>query len=266
MRMKSRQKIKVGIVAACFALLLLLLGNEEKKLSYFGQTVLTVGAFSDSYWEVQNGYAYRILDDAIAKFEKEHSGVRVVYESGITKADYAEWLAEKLMTDDAPDVFFVPEDDFNDLAGIGALAELSAWIQRDAAFDAGAFYDAAYSSGKIGTRIYALPFECAPKLMFVNRTILKEEQIAMPAADWNWNDFYDICASVTRDTDGDGAADRFGQSDYTWKDAFDSNGVQLFDAKGQTCFFVDDGVEDALLFMEKLQALTAQGGGGIRKL
>ncbi|MDE6185501.1 MAG: hypothetical protein K2G39_08770, partial [Lachnospiraceae bacterium] len=38
--------------------------------------VITVGVFSDSYWEVQNGYSYQILEDAIALFEEEHPGVK----------------------------------------------------------------------------------------------------------------------------------------------------------------------------------------------
>ena len=38
---------------------------------------LTVGVYADSYWGTPNGDRYKILDDAIARFEEEHQGIRV---------------------------------------------------------------------------------------------------------------------------------------------------------------------------------------------
>ena len=59
--------------------------DNYKKLPGFHKDVLQIGVFSDSYWEVQNGWAYRIAEDAIARFEEQHPGVRVEYVSGIIK-------------------------------------------------------------------------------------------------------------------------------------------------------------------------------------
>ena len=42
----------------------LVLNDGYKKFLFRQETVLTIGVFSDSYWEVQNGYSYRILEDA----------------------------------------------------------------------------------------------------------------------------------------------------------------------------------------------------------
>ena len=77
--------------------------RKEKKL--------TIGVFAGSYWDIENGYYYRILDDAIAKFRREFPEYEVTYTSGILKSDYSEWLAEKLLQGDVPDLFFVPGDD-----------------------------------------------------------------------------------------------------------------------------------------------------------
>ena len=41
---------------------------------------ITVGVFSDSYWNVQNGYSYRILNDAIQKFRERYPDVEVEYQ------------------------------------------------------------------------------------------------------------------------------------------------------------------------------------------
>lgn len=40
---------------------------------------ITVGVFSDSYWNVQNGYSYRILNDAIQKFRERYPDVEVEF-------------------------------------------------------------------------------------------------------------------------------------------------------------------------------------------
>ncbi len=218
---------------------------------------ITVGVFSDSYWEVQNGYSYRILDDAAAFFEKRHPGVKVEYVSGILKKDYSEWLAEQILSGHAPDLFFVISEDFNDFAEVGALKDLGTLIERDPEFDRDVFYSSAYAYGQYNGIQYSLPYECAPKLMFMNKSILDKEGIKMPEKEWTWDDFYHICREVTRDTDGNGVDDQFGVVGYTWREAFESNGVQLFDQTGSKCSFTGERVREALAFMEKLEILGA---------
>ena len=56
------------------------------------------------------------------------------YVSGILKEDYSEWLSERLLMGDAPDVFFVLPEDFNDLAELGALRALSPFSEEDEEF------------------------------------------------------------------------------------------------------------------------------------
>ena len=245
--------IPVGAVLLLIAVIIM--SDGYKKIPFRQDTVLTIGVISDSYWEVQNGYSYRILEDAIAIFEEEHEGVKVEYVSGILKENYPEWLAEQMILGRAPDVFLVFGENFGDFAEIGALKDLESLMEEDDGFVEESFYSSAFRCGQYGGKQYALPYECAPKLMFVNKTILNAEGIPLPQEEWTWNDFYEICRKVTKDTDGNGVPDRFGVVGYTWSDAFDSNGIQLFDRKGTECRLTDDGVREAILFMEKLEGL-----------
>lgn len=258
-REEKREKgnlIRGGLCAIILLFTGLIATDTYKKLPGLAEDVLRVGVFSDSYWEVQNGYSYQILEDAIARFEEEHPGVRVEYVSGIVKEDYSEWLAEQMMGGKAPDVFFVLGEHFNDFAEAGALRRLDAFIQEDQGFSPEKYYASAYAYGNFEGVQYALPFECAPKLMFVNKTILEKEGIAMPENHWTWEDFYQICREVTRDTDGDGTLDQFGAVGYTWEDAFDSNGVELFDERGRECYLTDAKAGAAISFMEKMEELN----------
>lgn len=250
-----RKNITLGTVCAALAVILLIVYMDAyKELPAYRKT-LTVGVFSDSYWEVQNGYSYRILEDAVSKFEKQHPDVKVTYTSGVLKADYSEWLAEQVLSGRAPDVFFVLSEDFNDFAEIGMLKDLSPFIEKDSDFSEEKFYSSAYAYGRLNGKQYSLPYECAPKLMFLNKTILKQENLDIPKESWTWDDFYEICEKVTKDTNENGSIDQFGMAGYSWEEAFESNGVRLFNQKGTKCNLADDHVEEALLFMEKLENL-----------
>ena len=52
--------------AALFMSAAVIMSGIYRKISFSRDRVITVGVFSDSYWEVQNGYSYQILEDAIA--------------------------------------------------------------------------------------------------------------------------------------------------------------------------------------------------------
>lgn len=254
---KKRKNIAAyALIAALLMIIWLIYTDFYKTLPFLREDTLTVGVFSDSYWEVQNGYSYRILEDAVAVFEKQHPGIRVEYASGILKEDYTEWLSEQLLLGSAPDVFFVPSEDFNDFAEVGALKDLSPFASQDVEFHKEDFYSSAYAYGEYNGAQYSLPYECAPKLMFVNKTILDNEGIGIPDEGWTWDDFYGICENATKDTDGNGTFDQFGQVGYTWEEAFESNGIKLFNKKGTKCYLTDERVGKALIFMEKLEKLN----------
>ena len=79
----------------------------------------------------------------------------------------------------------------------------------------------------------------------------------MPKDEWTWEDFYEICQAVTKDTDGNGTLDQFGSVGYTWEDAFDSNGVCLFNEKGTECYLTDEKAGAAISFIDKMESLNS---------
>ena len=202
-------------------------------------TILRVGLFAGSSWGVPQGDSYAYIDEVIQNFEAAHPHVKVVYQSGIRKQDYSEWLSGRALAGELPDVFLLPPDDFDLYTNRGVLAPLDALAKDDPDLDLDDFYPAplAYArSGGTGA-LYALPVECVPRLMFVNRTLLAREGIPLPPDDWTWDDFLAICREVTRDTDGDGRLDQFGAYGYTWQDAVVTSGQRLFRADGKASYF-----------------------------
>ena len=247
-------------VAAAGLLILIsgiLLSGIYGKWGFNRKKKIVVGVFAGSYWDIENGYYYRILDEAISKFREKHPDYEVVYTSGIRKSDYPEWLAEQFMQGSAPDLFFIPGNYLDTFARIGALHPLDDLIYEDDDFDPWAYYPTAYNAGYLNGNQLAIPYECAPRMMFVNKTILDAEGIDMPDSDWTWEDFLSICRSVTHSTDENGVINQFGVRGYTWQDAFCANSVRILSPDGKSCDFTVGEVGEAISFLERINNLSS---------
>ncbi|MGT2907730.1 ABC transporter substrate-binding protein [Streptococcus dentiloxodontae] len=221
---------------------------------YFAQQVLTVGVYTGSSWDVPSGQGSQIIDDVIKRFEKEHPNVKVVYESGISKEDYSNWLSDKIVEGDQPDVFMVPENDFNLLASTNALASLNSKMKRD--LDTTIFYSSSLKAGEYRNDQYALPFENNPVMMCINSELLKQENIAIPESGWTLEEFYEICKKVTKDTDGDGIIDQYGSVGYTWQNAVAANGLSLFNEAGDEVNLNNEKMREILNWVSQLNTLN----------
>ncbi len=247
---EKKQKIMITVIFILLAFLLLLYICSNR------QKTITLGVFVGNAWDVPTSSSYQLIDDAIAKFEKENPRVKVEYTSGILKDEYSEWLSSSLIKGKAPDVFFILSDDFSVFSSVGALRDLNSFIKQDKSFQEEEFYEAAYDYGNVQGVQYALPFESVPSMMFVNKTLLRENGIDTPNVDWTWNDFYDICKKVTKDKDGNGVLDQFGVYNYTWEEAFLTNNVNIFDEKKTKCQLNNENVEQSVRFLRKLWDLN----------
>ena len=219
------------------------------------ETILEFGMITGSNWDVANANSFVIIDQAIERFETEHPGVKIHYYSGVRKDDYSEWFSRKLLAGKEPDVFMVLGTDFNQFSSMGVMKNLEPLMEKDPDFDEEKYFSSSLRSGQYGEVQYALPYETVPTLMFVNKTLLAKEGIAMPNPDWNWDTMYSICQKTTKDLDGDGVLDQFGYYNFGWMDAVYSNGGEIFAADGKESNFTDEKVVESIQFVRRLNDL-----------
>lgn len=219
------------------------------------ETVLEFGMITGSNWDVANANSFTIIDQAIERFESGHPGVKIHYYSGIRKDDYSEWFSRKLLAGREPDVFMVLGTDFNQFSSMGVMKNLGPLMEKDPDFDPGKYFNSVLRTGRYGDVQYALPYETVPTLMFVNKTLLAKEGIAMPNPGWNWDTMYRICEKTTKDLDGDGIPDQFGCYNFGWQDAVYSNGGEIFEPNGKESNFTDGKVVEAIQFVRRLNDL-----------
>ncbi|MEE0773816.1 MAG: extracellular solute-binding protein [Merdibacter sp.] len=227
---------------------------------YFGSRtpVLRIAVFSGSNWDVPEADSYSLLDEAIAAFAETHPGVQIEYESGIPKDEYEEWIAQCILRDDLPDILFVPSEYFSTLASTHALQPLDDFARADAAFQEEAYYPASLQTCRQDGTLYALPYLSVPELIFVNKTLLQQEGIAIPDQDWTWDDFLRIVEKVTKDTDGDGVVDQYGTCGFSWQQAAYSNGALFYDEQTDTASFSDVSMIEAITFLRELYGVCDQ--------
>lgn len=236
-----------ALIAVCLVLSLLYINSSK---------TLKIGVITGSNWGVPSPDALKIIDNAIERFEKENPNINVEYVSGIRKEDYSEWISQQALSGDMCDVFMVISNDLATFSDVGILENLSSYIESDPSFDESVYFSSSYQSGQVNNVQYALPYESVPTLMYVNRTLLESEGIKVPDQNWTWEDFYEICEKMTKDTDGDGVLDQFGQYGYTWENAIYSNGAKIFNEEGTESLLQEDKVFDAIEFMRKLERLN----------
>lgn len=244
---KWQLRIIFALIAVCLVLSLLYINSSK---------TLKIGVITGSNWGVPSPDALKIIDNAIERFEKENPNINVEYVSGIRKEDYSEWISQQALSGDMCDVFMVISNDLATFSDVGILENLSSYIESDPSFDESVYFSSSYQSGQVNNVQYALPYESVPTLMYVNRTLLESEGIKVPDQNWTWEDFYEICEKMTKDTDGDGVLDQFGQYGYTWENAIYSNGAKIFNEEGTESLLQEDKVFDAIEFMRKLERLN----------
>ncbi len=247
---KWRKRLCMSVFLGALIAAALIYRNQHKKI------VLEFGMFTGSNWDVASANSFKIIDKAVKCFEESHSNVKIHYYSGIAKEDYSEWCARKLLEGKMPDVFMVLDSDFDKFTSLGVMKDLDVLMAGDHAFHKEDFFSTALNTGRRDGRQYALPYETVPTLMFVNKSLLAKESIQMPKEDWTWEDMYEICRKVTKDTDKDGLLDQFGTYNYSWRDAFYTSGGKLYDERQDQLSFTDSRVLDAIKYIKRLNDLN----------
>lgn len=244
--------IRRGI--ALFVAVLLLAGISSSQARQ--KTTLSIGIYAGGRWDMPISDSDIFFDLLIDTFEQRFPDVQVVYESGVLKQDYSEWLADRIMKNEVPDVFLVLQQDLNYLSRIGVLEDLDVWIARDEDYDSERFFSSALNEGMVNGRHYALAYEVAPMLMLVNKTLLEDSGADDPKDGWSLEDFYEICRQVTRDVDSDGKMDQFGVYDFTWREVMYNMNIRLFNDGGSEAYFDQAAMQDVISYMKRLAALN----------
>lgn len=244
----------IFIPALIIFILIIILGA----VAYRNTTVvLELALYSGNSWGVPQNFAYAVYDRAVEMFEERYSeqGYRVRLRTGTMYKDYSEWFAQLVLKGKEPDIFLILEEDFNTYAAIGLLENLDHYIEKSS-FTPQVFFSNALEAGQYQGSQYSVPIGIVPSFLIVNNDLLTSLGLTIDYDNWTWDQFYQLCGSITADLNDDGSPDRFGVEGYDWHHAFYTNDEALFNEKNTQAVFNENRMHELLVFLKKLHTLN----------
>ena len=195
------------------------------------------------------------------KFEKENN---CEIEFQIVPWDnYAEKYATAISAGEGPDIGYMYAEMFPQFIEMGAVEDLTPYLEKSGTSDNYLYLDDAKMMGGI----YGLPIEAAnPGVLYYNKDILEKLGEKPPKT---WDDFKRICEKATKDTDGDGKIDQwglaqgwgskvFGSLNWNWYPYLWQAGGDIFNDDLKSVKFNDKSGLEAAKFLKELQAYVPE--------
>jgi len=184
-------------------------------------------------------------------FERQHPDIDLKFIRSTTNRKVDTMISGGV----APDILNIGHDRVAYYLEVGALADLTPFIEQDSALQkdlqpGGDFYEIMVEPFRTGDRTYMIPTWYTPFFIYYNKDLFDKYNVPYPDADWNWADFRDIARRLTHDTNGDGIPDEFGLHFAQWQ-----HGVETFILQNGGKIFSDDGATVEIDHPKTLEAL-----------
>lgn len=79
----------------------------------------------------------------------------------------------------------------------GVLEDLTPLIEKDRSFDIGNYWPNAVGVARRGSKIYAIPGDFTPMVVYYNKKLFDEAGVPYPKPGWNFNDFLETARKLT---------------------------------------------------------------------
>lgn len=152
-----------------------------------------------------NDPAFLSLERAlIAEFERAHPGVRVQVEQIPGPGLYEAKLLLMMLSGQSPDVLQLDASSAAAFVDNGLLLELSPFIAADPEFRADDYFENVLQIARRGEKIYAVPLDFTPMVVFYNRRLFEAAGVPFPRDGWTWDEFLAAARALTLEPAGGG--------------------------------------------------------------
>ena len=162
------------------------------------------------------GESKELQELVIDKVNAAQSEFEIIHEPA--PADYMTKVQTSLSAGTGADLIWLSQENIAGFASRGALLDVTdalGTIDEPAAKVDGYFPDI-IKTAIYQDKVYGLPWISQPVLLYYNPGLFDAAGIAYPDSSWDWAKFKEVAESLTKDTDGDGAADQWGFTANGW--------------------------------------------------
>lgn len=214
--MKTKKIVALGLTAAVAATTVLAgCGSKDSSKSAKtedGKANLSVFVFANDHEQV-------VYKDLIKQFQESHSDTIANIDVQITTQDeYSKTLTGMMTAGELPDVFYVGPESVAQFVDNGYIADLQPildekGISTDDLSAQEALNSYRYNGEVTGEGdLYALPKDASVFAYAYNKELFDEAGLDYPDPEkpYTYDEFVEVCKTLTKDKDGDGEIDQWG--------------------------------------------------------
>ncbi len=151
--------------------------------------------------------AYRTL---VAAFMAENPGLRVELLNIPSVRDFQRRLVADFAAGAPPDIFLINYRRYGPFVASGAIAPVGPFLAQSTELAAADFYPQALAAFTWQGELICLPQNMSSPVIYYNQDLFAAAGLPAPGDAWTWDEFLATAQALTRDLDGDGAADQYG--------------------------------------------------------
>jgi len=164
------------------------------------------------FWHGMGGPLGKTLDELIQKFNATHDNIVV---KGVHMGSYdtlQQKIIASLMAKTSPDIAQCYEALTMKLLSAGKLVCLDDYIKKEKNFNLADIYPVFIKNNTYNGKIYSFPFNKSLPLLYYNKDMFKKAGLDPEKPPKTWDEMYDYSVKLTKDLDGDGKIDQWGQA------------------------------------------------------
>lgn len=185
-------------------------------------------------------------------FNESQDAIEARYEplGGNYGPEYLQNLQTRIAGDNAPDLFFLPEEQIAAFADRNVILPIDAFVQSSGVV-LDEFFPAHIERLRYKDQLWGLPRDGAPTAMYYNADAFDEAGIAYPDNTWTWETYLQAAQTLTQRDDG-GRAVRLGAARGEWVNWVWQAGGDVLDEAGTTCLLGQPEAIAGLQFVQDL--------------
>lgn len=160
-------------------------GDEKVELTFMG-------------WEA-SPLETQAVKDGIAAFEAQNPNITVSYTPGLAGSEYNAKILSSAAAGSLPDVMFVSAESYRQIAGAGALKELTDLFDEDYSFDD--FIESSRMIMDIDGHVFGISSCTVSPIVYYNKDVFDAAGVEYPSADpakcWTIEEFREVAKQLT---------------------------------------------------------------------
>lgn len=145
-----------------------------------------------------DGAVSRAYREVFEEFERRHPGVEVQVEGTPGSQDYVNKMLLGFVAKSAPDVMTVDASSAAVFLDNGLLRDLTALTTKDNEVKLDAYFPNVLNIGRRGDKLFTIPLDFTPMVVFVNKRLFREAGVPLPSPDWTVDDFRATAKALTK--------------------------------------------------------------------